>query len=63
VTTWIGLALALVSALAVNWAYAKEHDAAVTMPHFSPHRPVRFVTTLSAAGSGERRSRQRRPAG
>lgn len=45
-TTWIGLALALVSALAVNWAYAKEHDAAVTMPHFSPHRPVRFVTTL-----------------
>ncbi len=45
-TTWIGLTLALVSALAVNWAYAKEHDAAVTMPRFSPRRPVRFVTTL-----------------
>lgn len=45
-TMWIGLALALVSALAVNWAYAKEHDAAVTMPRFSPRQPVRFVTTL-----------------
>ena len=44
--TWIGLALALVSALAVNWAYAKEHDAAAAMPRFSPRQPVRFVRTL-----------------
>lgn len=46
--TWIGLLLALVSALAVNWAYAKEHDAAASMPRFSPRQPVRFVRTLLA---------------
>jgi hypothetical protein len=46
VSTWIGLTLALVSALAVNWAYAKEHDAAAAMPRFSPREPVRFVKTL-----------------
>jgi len=42
----IGLVLALVSALAVNWAYAKEHDAAAAMPPFSARRPVQFVRTL-----------------
>jgi len=45
-TVWLGLALALVSALAVNWAYAREHDAAATMPPFSPREPRRFVTLL-----------------
>ena len=44
----IGLALAFVSAIAVNWAYSREHDAAVTMPRFSPRRPVRFVSLLLA---------------
>lgn len=46
--TSIGLVLALVSALAVNWAYAREHDAAAAMPAFSPRRPLRFVSTLVA---------------
>jgi hypothetical protein len=32
---WLGLSLALVSALAVNWAYAKEHDAAADLPPLS----------------------------
>lgn len=31
----LGLSLALVSALAVNWAYAKEHDAASELPPLS----------------------------
>ena len=44
--TWIGLGLAFVSTLAVNWAYAKEHDAATAMPRFSARRPLRFVATL-----------------
>jgi hypothetical protein len=46
VELWIGLGLALVSALVVNWAYAKEHDAAAKMPPFSPRHPVQFVSTL-----------------
>lgn len=37
---WIGLCLALVSALAVNWAYTKEHEAAAAMPPLSPRRPI-----------------------
>ena len=45
-TTWIGLALALVSALAVNWAYTSEHDAAADLPRLSPRRPLRSVKLL-----------------
>jgi hypothetical protein len=45
---WIGLCLALVSALAVNWAYTKEHDAAATMPPLSPRRPFRSLGLLLA---------------
>ena len=44
--TAVGLALALVSAVLVNWAYSKEHDAAATMPTFSPRRPLEFVRLL-----------------
>lgn len=44
--TAVGLALALVSAVLVNWAYSKEHDAAATMPAFSPRRPLEFVRLL-----------------
>lgn len=44
----IGLALALVSAVAVNWAYSREHDAAAKMPAFSLRRPLRFVSLLVA---------------
>lgn len=43
---WIGLCLALVSALAVNWAYAKEHDAAAAMPPLTPRRPFRSLSML-----------------
>jgi hypothetical protein len=40
-TVWIGLCLALVSALAVNWAYTKEHDAVAALPPLSPRRSDR----------------------
>lgn len=42
----LGLVLAFVSAIAVNMAYSREHDAAAAMPPFSPRRPVRFVLLL-----------------
>ena len=42
----IGLVLSLASAVAVNWAYAREHDAVATMPPFSARRPVEFVRRL-----------------
>jgi hypothetical protein len=48
VQTSIGLLLAFVSALAVNWAYSREHDAAAGMPAFSPRHPRRFVAMLFA---------------
>jgi hypothetical protein len=43
---WIGLCLALVSALAVNWAYTKEHEAAAAMPPLTPRRPFRTLGLL-----------------
>jgi hypothetical protein len=43
---WIGLCLALVSALAVNWAYTKEHQAAAAMPPLTPRRPFRSLGLL-----------------
>ena len=42
----LGLTLAFVSALAVNWAYAREHDAVAAMPRFSARQPIRFVSLL-----------------
>lgn len=42
----LGLTLALISAVAVNWAYSREHDAAAVMPRFSARRPLRFVSLL-----------------
>jgi drug/metabolite transporter (DMT)-like permease len=42
----VGLVLAFVSAVGVNWAYSHEHDAAAAMPAFSPRQPVRFVRLL-----------------
>jgi heavy metal translocating P-type ATPase len=48
VETQVGLVLALVSAVLVNWAYSKEHDAAAAMPRFSPRHPVQFVRLLLA---------------
>jgi hypothetical protein len=43
----LGLFLALVSAIAVNWAYMREHDAAAAMPAFSLRQPLRFVSMLA----------------
>lgn len=43
---WIGLCLALTSALVVNWAYTKEHDAAAALPPLSPRRPFRSLQLL-----------------
>jgi hypothetical protein len=42
----LGLTLALISAITVNWAYSREHDAAAAMPPFSPQHPRRFVSLL-----------------
>ena len=42
----LGLALALISAITVNWAYSREHDAAAAMPTFSLRHPRRFVSLL-----------------
>lgn len=46
-TTWLGLSLALVSAIVVNWGYAREHDAAARLPRLSPRRPLRSVRLLT----------------
>jgi hypothetical protein len=43
----IGLVLALVSAIAVNWAYSREHDAASKLPPLSPRNPVRNLRTVA----------------
>ena len=43
---WIGLALAMISAVAINWAYAREHDAAAGLPPLSPLRPLRSARIL-----------------
>ena len=43
---WIGLALAFVSALVTNTAYALEHDAAAALPPLSPRRPFRAARFL-----------------
>ena len=46
---WLGLSLALVSALAVNWAYAKEHDAAAALPPLSFRAPLASLRLLLGA--------------
>jgi hypothetical protein len=46
VQTALGLTLALISAITVNWAYSREHDSAAAMPPFSPRQPGRFVSLL-----------------
>jgi hypothetical protein len=49
IAVWIGLSLALVSALAVNWAYTLEHDAVSALPSLSPRHPLRSGRTLVAS--------------
>jgi drug/metabolite transporter (DMT)-like permease len=46
VLVWIGLTLSLVSAVAVNWAYTLEHDAANELPPLSARRPLAAALTL-----------------
>jgi hypothetical protein len=46
---WLGLGLALVSALAVNWAYSQEHDAAAALPPLTLREPVRAARMLLGA--------------
>ena len=43
---WIGLVLAMISALAVNWAYTKEHDAAANLPPLSFRQLRRSLVSL-----------------
>jgi hypothetical protein len=42
----LGLGLAFASALAVNWAYSREHDAAVGLPPLSARRPLQSACLL-----------------
>jgi len=44
--TWIGLGLALISAVVTNTAYSWEHDAAAKLPPLSPSRPLRSARIL-----------------
>jgi hypothetical protein len=46
---WTGLALALVSAIAVNFAYTREHDAVRTLPPMSPRHPLEAARALLAS--------------
>jgi hypothetical protein len=46
IQTWVGLGLALVSALAVNWAYTKEHNAAASLPPLDARHPLRAARLL-----------------
>lgn len=43
---WLGLGLALISAVAVNWAYALEHDAAARLPPLAFSRPLDSARSL-----------------
>jgi drug/metabolite transporter (DMT)-like permease len=43
---WTGLGLAMASAVAVNWAYSREHDAVAGMPSFSWRRPRSFLAAV-----------------
>jgi hypothetical protein len=42
----IGLFVALIAAIAVNWAYSREHDAVSKLPELSPRHPVRSLLTV-----------------
>lgn len=46
VSVWIGLTLSLVSAVAVNWSYTREHDAASKLPPLSARTPLASVRIL-----------------
>ncbi|MGH3050026.1 MAG: hypothetical protein ACRDLK_07700, partial [Gaiellaceae bacterium] len=46
-----GLALSFVAAVAINWAYARQHDAVSEMPPLSLRRPLRVVSSLLRNGA------------
>jgi hypothetical protein len=46
---WLGLSLALASSVAVNWAYALEHDAAAALPQLSLRAPRASLRLLLGA--------------
>ena len=46
---WIGLVLAFLSALVVNWAYTREHAAASALPPLSPRHPLTSARLLLSA--------------
>jgi hypothetical protein len=48
---WLGLTLSLVSAVAVNWAYTREHDAVARLPPLSARRPLRAAATLVSSSA------------
>ena len=48
--TAAGLCLSFVSAVAVSWAYSRQHDAVAGMPHFSLRRPLELVLLLARSG-------------
>jgi len=43
---WLGLLIAMASAVTLNWAYVQEHDAASAMPPLSLRHPIRSVRLL-----------------
>lgn len=45
----VGLALAFVSTIAVNWAYSREHDAVAALPPVSLRRPLRSLSLLAGS--------------
>lgn len=47
--TVFGLALTLVSAIAINWGYLIEHGAASSLPPLSVRRPLRTARLLAAS--------------
>jgi hypothetical protein len=49
VTVAAGLVLSFVSALAVNWAYSREHDAANALPPLSARRPLESARRLAGS--------------
>lgn len=46
---WFGLALSLVSAVVVNWAYVREHDAAGSLAQLSVREPFAAVRVLASS--------------
>ena len=44
---WVGLVLSLVSAVAISWAYTREHEAATRLPLLSVKTPLASARALA----------------